>query len=193
MQWPQEHFIHLRHKSSTAELIGVLLSHNLLLLHLQLLSYSQTWCHLDLHPSVMHPRLKFGSKWEADLIAGILFNQGMDIMCVGLWISVAQAKRPDIFQDIADIPQDMERGTTPRNHSPHCPLYTHRSQDTLRHPDEETFLVTLDVFYFLLIIPLIARNETPRHQPLQGCTENLKFLPRFSCLHSDIKAQCQRW
>lgn len=26
------------------------------------------------------------SKWEADLIAGILFNQGMDIMCVGLWI-----------------------------------------------------------------------------------------------------------
>ena len=26
------------------------------------------------------------SKWEADLIAGILLNQGMDIMCVGLWI-----------------------------------------------------------------------------------------------------------
>ena len=42
--------------------------------------------------------------------------------------------------------------------------------------DEETFLVTLDVFYFLLIIPLIARKETPRHQPLQGCTGSLSGL-----------------
>jgi len=54
-----------------------------------------------------------------------------------------------------DIPQDMERGTTPRNHSPHCPSYTHRSQDTLRHPG----IKAIEVFIMLMLkINWLARG-----------------------------------